>query len=323
MIVRGLSAVIALLFSAAISAADVNLESARAQFFAMHTEEAQRQFEALRTQNPDDAEVLYYLGYLQLRQYHRKTAVKLMRRAVELRPDVVEYRIGACEALGAYIDVVPFFRQIGLAREVFEHLKAGLAIDPKSIEVHDGLMKFYLGAPVLMGGGHDKADAEAAQIAVLNPSRGYVATGLIAVSDKRYGDAEKDFRAAMQIAPNDPLPRYELGKVQLIRKHFDSAFATFEEIIRVMPKETAAYYYYADTAARSGQRVDRGVESINTYLLRGQMTDNDPVMVDAYAVQGRLAERSSRPDLARIAYQMALKLDPDDAAASAALRKLD
>lgn len=223
MILRGLGVGIALLFSAGVFAADANLQSARTQFFAMHTEEALRQFEALRVQNPDDAEVLYYLGYLQLRQFHRKTAVKLMRRAVELKPEVVDYRIGACEAIGAYIDDVPFYRQIGLAREVYQNLKAGLAVDPKSIEVHDGLMKFYLGAPALMGGGHDKAVAEAAQIAVLNPSRGYVATGLIAVSDKRYGDAERDFRAAIQVAPDDPLPRYELGKVQLARRHFDSA----------------------------------------------------------------------------------------------------
>jgi len=150
-----------------------------------------------------------------------------------------------------------------------------------------------------------------------------VAKGLIAVSDKRYGDAEKDFRAAIQITLNDPLPRYELGKVQQIRKHFDAAFATFEEIMQAMPKETAAYYYYADTAARSGQRLDQGIERINTYLLRGQVTDNDPVAVDAYLVQGRLAELVAKPDLARIAYQTALKLDPDNAAAGAALRKLD
>lgn len=323
MILRGLSAGIALLFSAGAFAADVNLESARTQFFAMHTEEAQRQFEVLRSQAPDDAEVLYYLGYLKLRQYHRKSAVKLMRRAVELKPDVVDYRIGACEAIGAYIDDVPFYRQIGLAREVYQQLQAGLAIDPKSIEVHDGLMKFYLGAPALMGGGHDKAVAEAAQIAVLNPSRGYVATGLIAVHDKRYADAERDFRAAIQVAPGDPLARYELGKVQQLRKHFDAAFATFEEVMQLLPNETAAYYYYADTAAKAGQRIERGAEKINIYLSRGQVTDNDPTFVDAYRVQGRLAELGSRLDVARSAYQTALKLDPDNAAASAALRKLD
>lgn len=323
MILRGLSAFIALLLSTVVLATDVSLDSARTQFFAMHTEEAQRQFEALRLQNPDDAEILYYLGYLQLRQYHRKAAVKLMRRAVELKPDVVDFRIGVCEAIGAYIDDVPFYRQIGLAREVHEHLLAGLKIDSKSIEVHDGLMKFYLGAPALMGGGHDKAVAEAAQIAVLNPSRGYVATGLIAVSDKHYGDAERDFRAAIQVAPNDPLARYELGKVQLTRKHFDAAFETFEEVMQKLPKETAAYYYYADTAARSGQRMERGAEKINLYLALGPMTDNDPSAVDAYQVQGRLAEFSSKPDAARSAYQMALKLDPDNTAAAKALRKLD
>lgn len=323
MILRGLGACLALLCCVTAWSADVSLESARAQFVAMHTEEAQRQFETLRLQNPDDAEVLYNLGYLQLRQYHRKAAVKLMRRAVELKPDVVAYRIGACEALGAYIDDVPFYRQIGLAREVFENLKAGLALDPRSIEVHDGLMKFYLGAPALMGGGHDKAVTEAAKIAVLNPSRGYVATGLIAVHDRRYADAERDFRAAIQIAPNDTLPRYELGKVQQAQKHFDAAFATFEEVMQLLPAEPAAYYHYANTAVLAKRHIESGVEKIRAYIARGPGSDNDPSLVEAYQVQGHLAELESKLDLARSAYQTALRMDPDSTATAAALRKLD
>ncbi len=323
MILRGLSAFIALLFGTAVFAADVNLESARTQFLAMHTEEAQRQFETLQAQNPNDAAVLYYLGRLQLRQYHRKAAVKLLRRAVELQPDVVDYRISVCEAIGAYIDDVPFYKQLGLAQEIHKHLQAALAIDPRSLPVHDGLMKFYLAAPVLIGGGREKAIVEAAQIAALSPSRGYVATGLIAAQDKRYADAERDFRAAIQATPNDPLARYELGKVQQTQKHFDAAFATFEDIMQQLPRESAAYYYYANTAALARQRIDRGVERINTYLARGQVTDDDPSLVSAYQVQGRLAELNSRPDAARSAYQTALRMDPDNAATSAALRKLD
>ena len=324
MILRGLSAFIALLFATATAfAADVSLDSARVQFFAMHTEEAQLQFELLQSQNPSDAEVLYYLGRLQLRQYHRKSAVKLLRRAVESEPDVVAYRISVCEAIGAYIDDVPFYRQLGLAQEVYKHMQAALALDPRSVQVHDGLMKFYLAAPALIGGGHEKAVTEAAKIAVLNPSRGYVATGFIAVHDKRYANAERDFRAAIQIAPTDPLARYELGKVQQTQKHFDAAFATFEEAMQVLPRETAAYYHFANTAALANQRVDLGTEKIKIYLARGQVIDDDPSLVAAYLVQGRLAELSSKPDAARTAYQTALRMDPDNAAAAAALQKLD
>lgn len=323
MIWRGFSAFIALLLTAAAFAADVSLESARTQFFAMHTEEAQRQFEALQSQNPADAEVLYYLGRLQLRQFYRKSAVKLLRRAVELQPDVVDYRISVCEAIGAYIDDVPFYRQLNLAQEIRNHLQAALAIDPRSLQVHDGLMKFYLAAPSLIGGGHAKAVTEAAQIAVLNPSRGYVATGLIAVHDKRYADAERDFRAAIQVAPNDPLARYELGKVQQVQKHFDAAFATFETVMQLLPNETAAYYHYANTAALAKQRVDLGAEKIKIYLARGQVIDDDPSLVATYQVQGRLAELGSKPDAARSAYQTALRMDPGNTAAAAALQKLD
>lgn len=323
MILRGLSALFALLLVTNVLAADVSLESARTQFFAMHTEEAQRQFALLQSQNPNDAAVLYFLGRLQLRQYHRKAAVQLLRRAVDLVPDNVDYRISACEAIGAYIDDVPFYRKLSLAQEIHQHLLAALALDPRSVEVHDGLMKFYLAAPALIGGGHDKAVQEAAQIAALNPARGRIANGVIANHDKRYADAEREFRAATQMAPNDALARYELGKVLQKQKRYDAAFSIYEEIMRQLPRETAAYYHFADTAAESGQRLDRGLEAAKSYVARGPLIDDDPSLVSAYRVLGRLSELSLRQDAARSAYQTALKMDPDNTETASALQKLD
>ena len=323
MMLRSIPGLAALMLSATVAASDVTLASARAQFEAMHTEEAQRQFEQLQMQQPDDAAVLYYLGRLQLRQYHRKQAVQDLRRAVELQPAVTEYRLSLCEALGAYIDEQPFYRQLGLAQEIHNQLQTALAGDSRSVGVHDGLMKFYLSAPALIGGGHDKALQEAGQIAALNPARGHVAYGVIANHDKRYADAEREFRAATLAAPSDLLPRYELGQAQLAQRHYDAAFGTFEDLMRQFPLETAAYYHFANVAALSGQRLERGTEILKAYLARGPVSDEDPTLVMAYRVLGRLSELTAHRDDARNAYRIALQLDPADAEIAQALQKLD
>jgi tetratricopeptide (TPR) repeat protein len=323
LMLRGLATLLALMLCAAAVASEITLTTARAEFEAMHTEEAQRQFEQLLKRQPDDAAALYYLGRLQLRQHRRKQAVQDLRRAVELQPTATEYRLSLCEALGAYIDEQPFYRQLGLAQEIHQQLDIALAGDPRSFGVHDGLMKFYLAAPALIGGGRDKALQEARQIAAINPARGHVAYGVIANHDRRYADAEREFRAAMQAAPPDAVARYDLGQAQLAQQHYDAAFATYEDLMRQLPRETAAYYHLANAALQSGQRLERGIEALKTYLARGPVRDEDPSPAQAYRLLGRLSESSLRKDDARSAYRSALQLDPSDAEVAQALRKLD
>jgi tetratricopeptide (TPR) repeat protein len=325
MMLRGFAGMLLLLAlrGAAAAVSDVTPESARVQFETMHTEEAQRQFEQLNAQKPDDPAVLYYLGRIQLRQHHRKQAVLALRRAVELRPEITDYQLSLCDALGAYIDEQPFYRKLGLAEEIHKHLLMALANDPRSTDVHDGLMKFYLSAPALIGGSHDKALQEAARIAVLNPARGHVAYGLIADHDERFVDAEREFLAAIQIAPDDLLQRYELGQAQLAQRHYEAAFGTFEGLIRRFPRETAAYYYFAGVAVQSGQRLERAAEALKTYLSRGPTSDDDPSPVLAYRLLGRLSELTAHSDQARSAYRTALQLDPADTEIAQALQKLD
>jgi tetratricopeptide (TPR) repeat protein len=323
LMLRGLASMLALLLSAAAVATEITPASARAEFEAMHTEEAQRQFELLLARQPDDAAALYYRGRLQLRQHRRKQAVQDLRRAVELQPATTEYRLSLCEALGAYIDEQPFYRQLGLAREIHQQLESALAGDPHSIGVHDGLMKFYLAAPALIGGGRDKALHEAQQIAAINPALGHIAYGVIASHDQRYADAEREFRAAMQAAPADPAARYELGQAQLAQQHYDAALATYEEMLRQFPRETAAYYHLANAAWQSGQRLVAGIEALKIYLARGPVRDADPSLAQAYRLLGRLSESSLRRDDARSAYRTALQLDPGDVEVAQALRKLD
>ena len=323
MMLRGISALLALLLSTAVFAADVTLDSARAAFTAMPSQEAQRQFSLLQKQTPNDPAVLFYLGRLQLRQNHRKASVQLLRRAVELQPDNVAYRLWVSAAIGAYIDDVAFYRKLSLAQEIHQHLEDALALDPRSVDVRDGLVRFYLSAPAIIGGGRDKAVTEAAQLMALDRSEGHIANGVIAIHDKRYADAEREFRAAIQASPKSAAPRYELGKLLQIQKRFDAAFATFEDVMQLMPRETAAYYYYANTASLANQRLDSGLEKVKVFLARGPVTDEDPTPVMGYRVLGRLSELSSRKDAARSAYQTAVQMDPDNAETVAALKKLD
>src|SRR4029079_10190051 len=77
-----------------------------------------------------------------------------------------------------------------------------LTLDPTLVDARRNLVMFYAMAPGFMGGEMNRAKQQAAEIMKLNPMRGHTANGVIA---ERAGDkltAEKEFLAAIAIAPD-------------------------------------------------------------------------------------------------------------------------
>jgi hypothetical protein len=70
-------------------------------------------------------------------------------------------------------------------------------LDPTSIDAAEGRLEFLLGAPGIVGGGVDKARAEAARIATLDAYRGAMAEARIAEHEKAWPEAERRNRSLM------------------------------------------------------------------------------------------------------------------------------
>lgn len=301
----------------------VRMPEAIAQFEAMRTDDALKSFNKLQQSEPTNAEVMYYLGRIFIRKFQYDLAARWFRKAIDIDPSAARYRVALCEALGKAVDRASIFDQIGIAREVYSQLQKAAEIEPDNTLPHDALVQYYMEAPSLAGGSSRKARNEADEIARIDPGLGHRALGDIALYEKRYDDAEREYAMAIRMLPDDPLPSYQLLMTYQKQEKYDQMRSLLKTITESFPNESAIYYHQAEILILSGQISDQAVQLLQAYIKLGPRRDEDPNLYQAYLELGHVHQRMKHWFAARRAYQNAKDLNPDDDDIRAALKSLD
>lgn len=119
-----------------------------------------------------------------------------------------------------------------LGRKCLAAYRRALEIDADHLSARFGLMNFYRHVPRLLGGGMDRARAEAEEISRRNPVEGTYARALLHAHDKNH----------------------------------DAAFAALEEVRRVRPDHYAALALCGRLALESGRRREKGAAALRRCL---------------------------------------------------------
>ena len=85
-----------------------------------------------------------------------------------------------------------------LAKKVRNEFETAVRLDPNDVEARVDLAEFYMEAPAIMGGGRDKAEAQAQQLAGRDPVKAGWLKGRLAEKYKDRVAAENEYRAAIQ-----------------------------------------------------------------------------------------------------------------------------
>jgi tetratricopeptide (TPR) repeat protein len=272
----------------AFSAEPAPLASARALYEAGKLADAQRAFEKLEMEQPDSADVHYYLGQIALRRDDADTAVAELEKATELTPDSARSHNALGDAFGRSAQKAGMFSKFGLARKCLAEYRRAVALEPNNVGFHESLFTYFVNAPSVVGGGADKAADEAAAIRKLEPKRGHLAFATVYTMDGKY----------------------------------ELALAELDAILRSAPDDYAALYQVGRNAAISGQHFDRGLGSLRRCLELSVPEGAPPHAAAQWRIGNILEEKGDRKG-ARAAYEAALKLDPKFTEASEALKKLD
>jgi tetratricopeptide (TPR) repeat protein len=118
-------------------------------------------------------------------------------KAVALDPQNGLYHLWLGRIYGEKADRVSFLRAAGMAKKVRAEFERAVELSPESWEARTDLAEFYLEAPGIVGGGKDKARAEADLIAPENPAMAHWVKGRLAEKDKQDDLAEQEYRAAI------------------------------------------------------------------------------------------------------------------------------
>ena len=309
-------------FARVVADEATDLASAYELFAARKDAEAKAAYEAILANNPKSDQALYYLARLAKRRHDWATVAERMEEAVKLAPDNASYWGDLGEAYGAQTRHASPLTQLGLARKTLAALKKAAELDPNDIEIRDGLIEYYRDAPWIAGGGMEKAYKEAKAMAKLNPFRSAMALGNLNQHEKKWADAEANFREAKRLQPDNPDAQYALAQLFSLTGRTEEAFAMFEDMLQTNPNNYAALYQIGRIAAASGKRLDRGEAALRRYLATPVHAAGLPSHANAWYRLGNVLERKGDTEGARDAYRKAVELDPRLEDAENALKHL-
>lgn len=238
--------------------------AARALYQAGKTSEAQQAFETIVATDPQCAEAHYFLAHLALDRDDAKAAVASAEKCVALAPDNADGQHTLGDACGRSAQQAGIFSKFSYAQKCLAAFQRAVALAPDRVEFHQSLFDYYQQAPGLVGGGADKAAAEAAVIVKLDPLRGHSDYMALAVAAKQFDQA---LAHAAEIKRLDAAQ----GRVAFIAtyteaKAGDQALAQLDEAIAAKPDDYVGLYLIGRFAANTGQFVDGGLTALRRCL---------------------------------------------------------
>ncbi|MBI2497902.1 MAG: tetratricopeptide repeat protein [Opitutae bacterium] len=243
--------------------------------------------QALVIAHPGDAAAHAVLGRVQVAQGDADVAVKSGEKAVELEPGSSELHCQLGDTYGFAAQKAGMLGKVGWAKKCRLAYEKAVELDPANLDARSSLMGFYQMAPGVMGGGVDKAYAQAAGIKKLDANRGRIAYAMLYVGKKR----------------------------------FTEAFTELEELLEAAPDNCPALYQFGRAAALSGEHLDRGIETLHRCLAFSP-TPGSPGHEAVHWRLGNLHEKKGDTVAARAAYQASLAIRPDYQPALDSLGKL-
>jgi tetratricopeptide (TPR) repeat protein len=290
-------------------------------FEARRYDEAKAAFQARLANNKNDTKALYYMGRIVYAQGNSGQAVDWFEKALKQDEANAELHTWLGNALGDEAQKASKFRQPFLARRVKTEYERAVALDPKSVDAREGLVGFYSIAPGFMGGDMDKARAQAAEIAKLNPIRGHLQTGRVAERAKDPATAEREYNMLIASYPDSVVGYNALAAFYRNQSRWDDAFATHERLMAKRPEDLAVHLSWAGTSALSGKNLERGEREAKFYLANTADAPHTSVS-NAHWRLGMIYEKTARKEMARAEYRQALKVWPGNPNAKRSLDAL-
>jgi tetratricopeptide (TPR) repeat protein len=248
-------------------------------------------------------------------------AAKAFERAIQLDPTKSDYHLWLGHAYTRQLATANFIRKGVIGRRIGPHYDKAVELDSNSVAAAEARVEFYLEAPSMVGGGADKAKAEAARLLRLSPYHGGFAQARIAEKAKAWDQAESEYRTLIRANPDSSRPVTALVSLLQSRERFAEAFEVIDARLARFANDTLAIYNLGRTAAISGKELSRGEAALRKFL--SMLGVSDPQSrASAHYRLGMIREKLGDLPAARAEYDSAIALNPRYEDALAARKRL-
>jgi tetratricopeptide (TPR) repeat protein len=256
-----------LLFAVSLQASVA--DSAKDMLNAGRIDEAIAELSGRLSNSPGDAESANLLcrAYFALEDWDR--AESSCRKAATLDPNNGRFHLWLGRVYGEKADRASLLTAATLAGKVRSEFERAVQLSPNDVDARLDLAEFYLAAPGIVGGGEQKARAQAHSIAEINPAREHWVYARIAEQKKDAATAEREYHQYIDISKGDAEAWLNLALFMRRQKRFDEMEQAIVKLNQSpLPKpdvlvEGAGMLYYA------GRAFPFASEMLRRYLATG------------------------------------------------------
>jgi tetratricopeptide (TPR) repeat protein len=317
--IRSLILVLALSSSAALAAAD---ESAPALLAAGRADDAITTLHSKINSSPNDAEAYNLLcrAYFSMSNWDR--GISACEKAVALDPNNSRYHMWLGRIYGEKADGSNFFSAASLAGKVRTEFETAVRLDSNNVEARSDLGEFYLEAPGIVGGGRDKAEAQAQALSALDPARADYLKGRIAEKKKDIVTAEKEYRAAIEASHGSALTWFNLALFFRHQQRWNDMEDAIQHAVSAQVDRPEIIMESGEVLLRSGRNFPAAVQYLRRYLALNSKVEEAPAFKAHYLLGTALEKQGDKQGAAQ-EYRAALSLARNFSRAQEALDRLN
>lgn len=272
--------------------------------------------------SPKDAESYNLLcrAYFALADWDK--GIPACEKAVSLDTDNAQYHLWLGRVYGEKADHSGFLTAAGFAKKVRTEFETAVRLNPNSAEARTDLAEFYLEAPGIVGGGRDKAEAQAEKIAALDPVRAGWVKARLAEKNKDLLTAENEYRAAIAASHGSALAWRNLAYFYRQTGRLDSMEEAIRQTSAARLDQPEVLMECANMLIRSKRDLPRATQLLRRYLSSSLTVEAAPAFKAHYLLGTALEQQGNKPAAAQ-EYRASLALAKSYTLAQAALDRLN
>ena len=241
-------------------------------------------------------------------------------KAVALDPNNSSYHLWLGRIYGEKASHVPFWSAASLSKKVHSEFETAVRLDPKNADARRDLAEFYIEAPGIMGGGKDKAEAQAQELMHLDAPKAYWVSARIAEKKKDYTTAESEYRNALQASHGRADEWLDLAFFYRHIEHYDQMEDAIQHVRTAAVDRRNVLMEAAEVLIRAGRNSPAALDLLHQYL---ENPVEDGPAFKAHYLLGTLLEQSGDKQGAAREYETAISMANDYSPARIALQRLN